>query len=84
MGKLEINILPRGITWLDAGTPSNIYNASEFVKVIEKRTGRKIACLEEIAFLMGYVGKTEIIKSINKFSNSEYSDYLRKVVLNKY
>ena len=71
--------LPRGITWLDTGTPQSLADANEFVKVIENRTGQKIACLEEIAYLSGYISLEELKKCIIKYGNSQYSKYLLSI-----
>ena len=50
---ISVEVLPRGMTWIDAGTPESIYKAGEFVKIIEENF-RKVACLEEVAFYLGY------------------------------
>mgnify|MGYP001358007235 FL=1 len=77
---LKIDILPRGIAWLDTGTPENIFEASEFVRLTQKRTFKKIACLEEIAYLMGYIDKAHFEKEIAKQESVEYQDYLKKIL----
>lgn len=79
---ISVEVLPRGMTWIDAGTPDSIYKAGEFVKIIEERTSKKIACLEEVAYNLGFIDKKEIIQSIDRYGDSSYSKYLKKI-LNK-
>ncbi len=76
---LEVCLIPRGITWLDTGTPESLADANEFVKVIEKRTHKKIACLEEIALLRKYINRNQFDKSIRKYGKSDYAKYLKKL-----
>lgn len=77
---ISVEVLPRGMTWIDAGTPDSIYKAGEFVKIIEERTSRKIACLEEVAYNLGFIDQKEIIQSIDRYGDSSYSKYLKKIV----
>ena len=74
---LKVNKLPRGITWLDTGTPENFYEASEFVRVVQKRTYKKIACIEEIAYRMNYINKHDLQTLIKEKGKNDYSDYLK-------
>lgn len=76
---LKVNKLPRGITWLDTGTPENFYEASEFVRVVQKRTFKKIACIEEIAFRMNYINKDDLQTLIKEKGKNDYSDYLKEL-----
>lgn len=69
----------RGFTWLDAGTPRSLHDASSFIKIIEDRQGFKIACLEEIALNKGWITRNDVIKASKKYPNSDYSKYLAKV-----
>ena len=78
--ELEVGVMTRGMTWLDTGTFDSMYDASEFVRVIEKRTNKKIACLEEIAFLHKFINKEEALKAIKKYKKSEYGKYIQKIV----
>ena len=73
--------LPRGITWLDTGTPDSLADAIEFVKVIEKRTTKKIACLEEIALLRGYITNQQAIKAAKRYGKSQYADYIKNIAV---
>lgn len=79
-GKLEVGIFGRGTAWLDTGTFDSLHEASEFVKVIEKRQGFKISCIEEIAFRKGYINKQQLLKVANKYGKSGYGDYLYQIV----
>lgn len=77
---LKMEILSRGYAWLDTGTHEALTEATEFVKAVEKRTGLKIACLEEVAYRMGFVSKDLIKNSIK--GKSSYDQYLSKVFEN--
>ena len=72
----------RGFAWLDTGTHHSLLQASQYVQTIEENQGIKIACLEEIAFRMGFVTKTELEKSIEKYKNNEYFNYVRALLQN--
>jgi glucose-1-phosphate thymidylyltransferase len=78
--KLKLQVLSRGFAWLDTGTHESLSEATEFVKAVEKRTGLKIACLEEIAIKMGIITK-EIIYSRVKDLKGDYYDYLKRIVI---
>ena len=78
-GKLQVNILGRGMAWLDTGTPETIMEASNFVQTIEKRQGLKIACLEEIAVHMNLCTKEQVLDGPLP-RNSEYYQYLSRVL----
>jgi len=73
----------RGGAWLDSGSISDYYKTSAFVQAVENRQGLKIACLEEISYLNGWIGKKEIISQINFYGNCEYSNYLKKLIKKK-
>ena len=77
---LKVICLDNEITWLDAGTIDSLYEASSFIATIEKRTGKKIACLEEIAFATNKINKNALIKARVKYGKSEYGIYLEKVI----
>ena len=79
VNELQVVQFPRGITWLDTGTPDSLADANEFVKVIERRTSKKIACIEEIAFLREFINKEKLLKSIEKYGKSQYSQYLSNI-----
>jgi glucose-1-phosphate thymidylyltransferase len=77
--KLKVAVLNRGFAWLDTGTFESLHDASEFVRVIEKRQGFKIGCLEEIAYRMGFIGKDQLNTLAKKFEKSGYGEYLKNV-----
>ena len=77
---LHLQILSRGFAWLDTGTHEALTEATEFVKAVEKRTGLKIACLEEIGLKMGYIDVSTLSKSIMLEGKSTYSNYLKRIL----
>ena len=77
--ELQVVQFPRGITWLDTGTPDSLADANEFVKVIERRTSKKVACIEEIALVREFINKEQLLKSIEKYGKSQYSQYLSNI-----
>lgn len=79
-GKLRAEMLGRGSAWLDGGTPQTLFEASQFVMVMEQRTGLKIACPEEAAFRMGYITRDDIQSIIGRLKMSEYRGYLVQLV----
>jgi len=79
-GTLKMQILSRGFAWLDTGTHEALTEATEFVKAVEKRTGLKIACLEEIGISMGYISKNGVLDNIQNLKG-DYFDYLNKIAL---
>lgn len=79
-GQLEVGVMSRGTAWLDTGTFDSLHEASEFVKVLEKRQGFKISCIEEIAYSKGFINKEQLLKSAEKYGKSGYGDYLKKLV----
>jgi glucose-1-phosphate thymidylyltransferase len=79
-GELNVAILDRGTAWLDTGTFESLSDASEFVRVIEKRQGTKIGCIEEIAYRMGFIAEEELIKQARVLVKSGYGKYLQEVI----
>lgn len=79
-GKLKVEKIGRGVAWLDTGTPEALLQASNFFGVIEDRQGMKVACLEEIAYNMGFIDKDEFERVIKCIPKSLYRDYLEKVL----
>ncbi len=78
-GELRVEILGRGTTWLDTGTPDSLADATQFVQVIQQRQGLKIACPEEIAFLQGRINRAKLGESIRKYAGTPYGDYLKSL-----
>ena len=77
--QLKLQVLSRGFAWLDTGTHEALADATEFVKVVEKRTGLKVACIEEIALRMKFVDETIFKKNIGELGKSSYAEYLKKI-----
>lgn len=77
---LKVGLMGRGMAWLDTGTFDSLIDASEFVKVIEKRQGSKIGCIEETAFNMGYINRSELMILAAKYMKSGYGAYLQKIL----
>lgn len=75
-GKLKVGIMNRGTAWLDTGTFDSLSDASEFVRVIEKRQSQKIGCIEEVAWRMGYIDKEQLRKLAEQYAKSGYGAYL--------
>ena len=79
-GKLNVEIMGRGMAWLDTGTHESLLEAASFVETIEKRQGLKIACPEEIAFRMGYVAPDTLSEAARRMGNSAYGNYLLRIL----
>jgi len=77
-GRLSLKRFSRGYAWLDTGTVEALTEATEFVKAIEKRTGLKIAAIEEVAWRMGYIDSSQLINLAGEIKN-EYGEYLRNL-----
>jgi len=80
-GQLSVEIMGRGYAWLDTGTPDSLLDAAEFVRVLEKRQGFKIASPEEIAFRQGFIGTAELEQAISMLGKSDYGRYLHRILL---
>jgi glucose-1-phosphate thymidylyltransferase len=76
-GRLHVEILGRGTAWLDTGTPDSLLDAAQFVQVIERRQGLKIACLEEIAYRSGLISRSQLEAHAARYGQSAYGFYLR-------
>ena len=79
-GNLNAELLGRGFAWLDTGTPQSLLQASQFVRTIEENQGIKIACLEEVAYRMGFVTKENLQKTVEKYNNNEYFNYIKEIL----
>lgn len=80
-GLLNVEILGRGFTWLDTGTHDSMLQASNFVQSMELNKGVKISCLEEIAYLKGFISADDLLSRIEKYGNNAYYTYVRDVVM---
>ena len=80
-GLLNVEILGRGFTWLDTGTHDSMLQASNFVQSMELNKGMKISCLEEIAYLKGFISADDLLSRIEKYGNNAYYTYVRDVVM---
>ena len=79
-GKLKVQLLGRGSAWLDTGTFRSLMQASQFVQVIEDRQGRKIGCIEEAAYKMGFIDDEQLKKLAEPLLKSGYGDYLLSLI----
>ncbi len=79
-GKLKVSVLDRGTAWLDTGTFDSLSDASEFVRVIEKRQGNKIGCIEEVAYRNGFINEWQLEKISDSMHKSGYGEYLKKII----
>lgn len=78
--KLRVELMGRGYAWLDTGTHQSLMEASQFIQTIEERQGLKVACPEEIAYSMGYIGAAEVEKLAAPMKNNEYGQYLLSLI----
>ena len=83
-GQLNVELLGQGFTWLDTGTHESLVDATNFVKTMETHQHRKIACLEEIAYLNGWISKEEVLKVYELLKKNQYGQYLMDVLNGKY
>ena len=83
-GSLNVELLGQGFTWLDTGTHESLVEATNFVKTIETHQHRKIACLEEIGYLNGWIGKDQLLTDIEPLKKNQYGQYLMDVMNGKY
>ena len=78
-GKLNIKVLGRGFAWLDTGNPNALLEASEYVGAVQKRSGLYVSCIEEIAYIKGFIDKIQLLKLAEKFAKTDYGKYLLRL-----
>jgi glucose-1-phosphate thymidylyltransferase len=79
-GDLHVEKMGRGIAWLDTGTHDALMQAANFIQAIQERQGLQVACLEEIAWRMGYIGKADVIRIADSMAKSNYGQYLHRII----
>lgn len=82
-GRLKMKLLGRGFAWLDTGTHESLMQASNFIHTIEERQGLKVSCIEEIAYLKGYINKEQLLKLAEPLKKNQYGEYLIKLANRK-
>lgn len=82
-GDLKVEVMGRGMAWLDTGTHDSLLEASSFIQTIEKRQGLKIACLEEIAYRKGFIDAAALDKLADKYAKNGYGQYLKQILIEK-
>ena len=79
-GDLHVELLCRGVAWLDTGTHKCLLEAGAFIETLESRQGLKVACLEEIAYAQGFITKDHFSKLINNYPDNDYRHYLESIL----
>ncbi|MDI6780787.1 MAG: glucose-1-phosphate thymidylyltransferase RfbA [bacterium] len=77
---LRVELMGRGYAWLDTGTHESLFDAAGFIEAIEKRQGLKVACIEEIAYVLGYIDKEQLLRLAEPLSKNEYGQYLQRLI----
>ena len=80
LGELQVEVMGRGMAWLDTGTHESLLEASTFIETIEKRQGLRIACPEEIAYRMGFIDANKLDVLANKYIKNGYGQYLKQIL----
>ena len=83
-GELDVTLMGQGFTWLDTGTHESLVDATDFVKTVETHQHRKIACLEEIAYLNGWITREQVLEAYEVLKKNQYGKYLKDVLDGKY
>ena len=79
-GRLRVELLGRGFAWLDTGTHESLLEAATFIETLEKRQGQQVACVEEIAYMLGYIGREQVRALAEPFRKNAYGQYLLRVI----
>ena len=80
---LHVELLSRGVAWLDTGTQKSLIEAAKFIETIESRQGLKVGCIEEIAYQLGLINKEQLVNVINKMPINDYREYLESILVNE-
>jgi glucose-1-phosphate thymidylyltransferase len=80
---LRVEVLGRGMAWLDTGTPESMQEASNYIEAIEKRQGLKVACPEEIAYRLGHINRQQLEELARQYGRNAYGDYLRDLLTDR-
>ncbi len=83
-GKLHVDVLGQGYTWLDTGTHESLVEATNFIKTVETHQRRKVACLEEIAYINGWISRDELVAAYEEVKHNQYGVYLKDILDGKY
>ncbi len=78
-GNLKVNLMGRGMAWLDTGTHDSLLQASNFIATLEQRQGLKASCIEEIAYIRGFINRKQLIKLAESYGKSQYGNYLKRI-----
>ncbi|MCD4769338.1 MAG: glucose-1-phosphate thymidylyltransferase RfbA, partial [Bacteroidales bacterium] len=78
-GNLKVNLLGRGMAWLDTGTHDSLLQASNFIATLEQRQGLKASCIEEIAYIRGFINREQLLQLAKSYGKSQYGTYLRRI-----
>ena len=79
-GELKVEMMGRGVAWLDAGTHESLLQAANFVQAVEERQGMMISCPEEIAYRMGFINKDDLMRQAERYRSNQYGDYLSRLI----
>ena len=82
--RLHVEILGQGYTWLDTGTHESLVDATNFIKTVETHQRRKVACLEEIAYINGWISRDELVAAYEEVKHNQYGAYLKDILDGKY
>ena len=82
LADLHVELLGRGVAWLDTGTHKSLLEAGAFIETIETRQGLKVACLEEIAYTKGFINKDQLSNLITEYPKNDYTEYLQSIIDN--
>ena len=82
-GRLKVRLMGRGMAWLDTGTHESLLQASNYIHTIETRQGLKISCVEEIAYIRGFIDREQLLRLAGELGNTQYGEYLFKIASEK-